>query len=64
MTGHYVKLEDTIDSFSGLLMGNYDQIPEMACIYMVGGISTVLEKAKMAEDAADLDRQRRARAQQ
>ena len=64
MTGHYVKLEDTIDSFSGLLMGNYDQIPEMA-FYMVGGISTVLEKAKkMAEDAADLDRQRRARAQQ
>jgi F-type H+-transporting ATPase subunit beta len=64
MTGHYVKLEDTIDSFSGLLMGNYDQIPEIA-FYMVGGSSTVLEKAKKkAEDAANLDRQRRARAQQ
>eukprot|EP00455_Lapot_gusevi_P051047 TRINITY_DN751_c0_g1_i8.p1 TRINITY_DN751_c0_g1~~TRINITY_DN751_c0_g1_i8.p1 ORF type:complete len:134 (+),score=45.59 TRINITY_DN751_c0_g1_i8:174-575(+) len=64
MTGHYVQLNDTIDSFSGLLMGNYDQVPEMA-FYMVGGINSVLEKAKsMAEEAADLDRQRRARAAQ
>lgn len=43
-------------------MGNYDQIPEMA-FYMVGGINSVLEKAKaMAEEAADLEKQRRARA--
>merc|ERR1712000_776530 len=62
MTGHYVQLDDTIDSFSGLLMGNYDQIPEMA-FYMVGGINSVLEKAKkMAEEAADLDRSRRQKA--
>merc|ERR1712000_621282 len=62
MTGHYVELNDTIDSFSGLLMGNYDQIPEMA-FYMVGGINSVLEKAKkMAEEAADLDRSRRQKA--
>eukprot|EP01084_Bolivina_argentea_P035575 65973_1 len=64
MTGHYVKLEDTIESFSGLLMGNYDQLPEMS-FYMVGGINSVLEKAKaMAEDAAKMEAQRKARAQQ
>jgi len=64
MSGHYVNLDETIDSFSGLLMGNYDQIPEMA-FYMVGGIDTVLEKAKrMAEEAADMEKRRRARAQQ
>eukprot|EP00657_Telonema_sp_P-1_P005071 TRINITY_DN22195_c0_g1_i1.p2 TRINITY_DN22195_c0_g1~~TRINITY_DN22195_c0_g1_i1.p2 ORF type:complete len:134 (-),score=69.54 TRINITY_DN22195_c0_g1_i1:109-510(-) len=64
MSGHYVNLDETIDSFSGLLMGNYDQIPEMA-FYMVGGIDTVLEKAKrMAEEAADMEKRRRSRAQQ
>jgi len=62
MTGHYVQLDDTIDSFAGLLMGNYDQVPEMA-FYMVGGINSVLEKAKkMAEEAAELEKQRRAKA--
>ena len=62
MKGHFVSLQDTIDSFAGLLMGNYDQVPEMA-FYMVGGINSVLEKAKkMAEEAADLDRLRRQKA--
>jgi F-type H+-transporting ATPase subunit beta len=62
MTGHYVTLEDSIESFAGLLMGNYDQVPEMA-FYMVGGIDTVLDKAKkMAEEAADLEKSRRAKA--
>ncbi|CBZ27688.1 uncharacterized protein [Leishmania mexicana MHOM/GT/2001/U1103] len=61
MTGHYVQLADTVESFSGLLMGSYDQIPEMA-FYMVGGIKSVLEKAKaMAEEAAAMEKQRRAR---
>ncbi|GET89214.1 ATPase beta subunit, putative [Leishmania tarentolae] len=61
MTGHYVQLNDTVESFSGLLMGSYDQIPEMA-FYMVGGINSVLEKAKaMAEEAAAMEKQRRAR---
>ena len=50
MTGHYVQLDNTIESFSGLLMGNYDQIPEMA-FYMVCGIDTVLEKAKSMAEA-------------
>jgi len=61
MKGHHVQLNDTIDSFSGLLMGNFDQIPEMA-FYMVGGIETVLEKAKkMAEEAGEMERNRRQR---
>jgi F-type H+-transporting ATPase subunit beta len=37
-------------------------VPEMA-FYMVGGINTVLEKAKkMAEEAADMEKSRRAKA--
>ena len=45
-TGHagkYVKKEDTIKSFKGLLDGEYDDIPEQAFSY-VGGIEDVLEK--------------------
>ena len=62
MKGHYVKLEDTVESFAGVLMGNYDQVPEMA-FFMVGGIDSVLEKAKrMAEEAVVLDRSRKQKA--
>ena len=62
MLGHYVNVDDTVESFGGLLMGNYDAVPEMA-FYMVGGIDTVLAKAKkMAEDAAALEKQRKERA--
>jgi len=64
MKGYYVQLPDIIESFGGLLMGNYDQVPEMA-FYMVGGIDSVLEKAKkMAEEAAELEKLRRSRAAQ
>ncbi len=45
-TGHagkYVKNEDTIKSFKGILEGEYDHIPEQAFSY-VGGIEEVLEK--------------------
>eukprot|EP00759_Apiculatamorpha_spiralis_P022141 PhF_6_TR26441/c1_g1_i2/m.38291/K02133/ATPeF1B, ATP5B, ATP2; F-type H+-transporting ATPase subunit beta len=64
MKGYYVKLPDIIESFGGLLMGNYDQVPEMA-FYMVGGIDSVLEKAKkMAEEAAEMEKLRRSRAAQ
>jgi len=52
MKGQYVSLEDIVDSFGGVLMGNYDSIPEMA-FYMVGGMDTVLDKAKeMGEELA------------
>jgi len=50
--GKYVKLEDTIKAFVGIVAGEYDHLPE-AAFYMVGGIDEALEKAKkMAAEAA------------
>ena len=43
--GIYVKLEDTIRSFKGLVEGEYDDLPEDA-FYMVGTIEDAIEKAK------------------
>ena len=43
--GVFVKLEDTIKGFKGILGGKYDDIPEQA-FYMVGTIEEALEKAK------------------
>ncbi len=43
--GVYVKLEDTIKGFKGIVEGKYDHIPEQA-FYMVGTIEEVLAKAK------------------
>ena len=43
--GKYVKLEDSIKGFKGIIEGQYDDIPEQA-FYMVGTIEDVLEKAK------------------
>ncbi|RCK71792.1 MAG: ATP synthase beta chain [Ignavibacteriae bacterium] len=43
--GRYVKLEDTIKGFKGLVNGDYDDVPE-AAFYMVGTIEEALEKAK------------------
>jgi F-type H+-transporting ATPase subunit beta len=45
MSGKYVKLEDTVKSFKGLLQGEYDSLPEQA-FYMVGSIEEAVEKAK------------------
>ncbi|MFT7583491.1 MAG: F-type H+-transporting ATPase subunit beta [Myxococcota bacterium] len=44
-SGKYVKLEDTIRSFKGIVDGEYDHIPEQA-FYMKGGIEDVIEAAK------------------
>jgi F-type H+/Na+-transporting ATPase subunit beta len=50
--GKYVKLEDTIKAFEGIVAGEYDHLPE-AAFYMVGGIDEALAKAKkMAAEAA------------
>jgi F-type H+-transporting ATPase subunit beta len=50
--GKFVKLEDTIRGFKGLVAGDYDDLPE-AAFYMVGGIEEAVEKAKkMAAEAA------------
>ena len=43
--GKYVKLEDTIRSFKGIINGEYDHLPENA-FYMVGTIDEAVEKAK------------------
>ncbi|MDX2472262.1 MAG: F0F1 ATP synthase subunit beta [Candidatus Krumholzibacteria bacterium] len=51
MGGRYVKLEDTIRSFRGLVDGEYDHIPEQ-CFYMCGAIEEVIENYEklQAED--------------
>jgi len=43
--GKYVRLEDTIKGFKGLVEGEYDNLPEQA-FYMVGTIEEAVEKAK------------------
>lgn len=43
--GKYVKLEDSIKGFKGILDGKYDHIPEQA-FYMAGTIEEVEENAK------------------
>ena len=43
--GKYVKLEESIKSFKGLINGEYDALPEQA-FYMVGPIEEAVEKAK------------------
>ncbi len=45
MAGSYVELSETIRSFSEVLEGKHDDVPEQA-FYMVGGIDDVLAKAK------------------
>ncbi|MGJ8525999.1 ATP synthase subunit beta [Halomonadaceae bacterium LMG 33818] len=43
--GKYVSLKDTIAGFTGILNGDYDDLPEQA-FYMVGDINEAIEKAK------------------
>ncbi len=43
--GRYVKLEDTINGFKGIINGEYDNIPEQA-FYMAGTIEDVLKNAE------------------
>jgi len=43
--GKYVRLEETIRGFKGLINGDYDHLPENA-FYMVGTIEEAVEKAK------------------
>jgi len=46
--GKYVKLEDTVRSFKGILDGEYDHIPEQA-FYMKGSIEEVLAAAEKSK---------------
>ena len=43
--GKYVKLEDTIKGFKGILEGEFDHMPEGA-FYMVGNMNEAIEKAE------------------
>ncbi len=43
--GKYVKLEDTIRGFKGIIDGEYDDLPESA-FWMVGGIEEAVEQAE------------------
>ncbi len=45
MAGKYVPLKETIKGFTGIVEGEYDDIPEQA-FYMMGGIEEVLENAE------------------
>ncbi|MBP9694591.1 MAG: F0F1 ATP synthase subunit beta [Alphaproteobacteria bacterium] len=49
--GVFVKLEDTIRGFKGIISGEYDHLPESA-FYMVGTIDEVVEKSRKLAEAA------------
>ncbi|MGI9461701.1 MAG: F0F1 ATP synthase subunit beta [Alphaproteobacteria bacterium] len=49
--GKFVQLEDTVKSFSAIVNGEYDDLPESA-FYMVGGIEEVVARAKELAKAA------------
>ncbi len=50
ISGKYVKLEETIDSFERLVAGEFDQYPEQA-FFMAGGADDVIANAKkLAQD--------------
>jgi F-type H+-transporting ATPase subunit beta len=44
LSGQYVPLKDTIESFEEIMTGKYDDLPEQA-FYLVGNIEMVKEKA-------------------
>ncbi|KAK4567604.1 hypothetical protein RGQ29_003386 [Quercus rubra] len=50
--GKYVELKESVNSFQGVLDGNYDDLSEQS-FYMVGGIEEVIAKAeKIAKESA------------
>ncbi len=49
--GRYVKLEDTVRSFRGLIAGEYDHIPEQCFLYC-GDIDEVLENYEKLQASA------------
>lgn len=46
--GKYVKIEETIKGFAGILEGKYDHLPEQA-FYMVGAIEEAQEKGRQLQ---------------
>ena len=49
--GRFVKLEDTIKGFKGILEGLYDEIPEQD-FYMAGTIEEVIERFEQRKGTA------------
>jgi F-type H+/Na+-transporting ATPase subunit beta len=49
LPGKYVKLEDTIRSFKGIINGEYDHLPEQAFL-LVGSIEEAVAKAKAMQN--------------
>ena len=49
--GVFVKIEDTVRSFAGIVKGDYDHLPE-AAFYMVGTIEEAVKKAETLKAAA------------
>jgi len=50
LKGIYVPVEETVDSFDALVKGELDEIPEQA-FFNVGGVESVLAKAKTLQDS-------------
>ena len=48
--GVYVKVEDTIKAFKGLLSGEYDYLSE-SDVFMVGSIDMAIEKYNKRQEA-------------
>ena len=57
MPGQYVKLEDTIEGFKGILDGKYDYLAE-SDFYMVGDISQAVAKYEARKAAEEKEKGR------
>jgi len=51
LSGKYVSLDDTIESFERVAKGEFDHLPEQA-FYMKGGIEDVIAEAEKLEKAS------------
>jgi F-type H+-transporting ATPase subunit beta len=50
LPGIFVPVEETVESFEALINGDLDDVPEQA-FFNVGGIETVLAKAKELQES-------------
>ena len=51
MPGIFVPIDETVESFEALANGDLDDVPEQAFLN-VGGVDSVLEKAKRLQEEA------------
>ena len=50
LTGIFVPVEETVESFEALVNGELDDVPEQA-FFNVGGVESVLAKAKTLQES-------------